>query len=161
MYLVPIFPSWVMVLTLSKEVIFLQFSAGSARNLSLLEQFTYMHLKDLVRYIQKMVLSIILQLTVSEILGLEVEEFYISADSASFFDILIANISWTVSQIPINHIIFWKSVMRTFRCIYVNCFHRIRFLAQNCKICTFLDNLRKEHNPGRKVTATGLESWTT
>ena len=82
-----------MVLTLSKEVIFLQFSAGSARNLSLLEQFTYMHLKDLVRYIQKMVLSIILQLTVSEILGLEVEEFYISADSASFFDILIANIS--------------------------------------------------------------------
>ena len=30
--------------------------------------------------------------------------------------------------------------MRTFRCIYVNCFNRLRS-AQNCKICTFLDNL--------------------
>ena len=47
-----------------------------------------------------------------------------------FFDILIANISWTVAQTPINHIIFWKSVMRTFRCIYVNCFNRLRFLAE-------------------------------
>ena len=28
-----------------------------------------------------------------------------------FFDILIANISWTVAQNPINHIIFWVSVM--------------------------------------------------
>ena len=37
-----------------------------------------------------------------------------------FFYILIANISWTVTQTPINHIIFWMSVMRTFRYIYVN-----------------------------------------
>ena len=47
-----------------------------------------------------------------------------------FFDILIANISWTVAQTPINHSIFWKSVMRTFRCIYVNCFNRFRFFAE-------------------------------
>ena len=43
-----------------------------------------------------------------------------------FFDILITNISWTVAQTPINHNIFWKSVMRTFRCIYVNCFNRLK-----------------------------------
>ena len=40
-----------------------------------------------------------------------------------FFDILIVNFSWTVAQTPINHSIFWKSVMRTLRCIYVNCFN--------------------------------------
>ena len=33
-----------------------------------------------------------------------------------FFDILIPSISWMVAQTPINYIIFWKSVMRTFRC---------------------------------------------
>ena len=43
--------------------------------------------------------------------------------------ILIANISWTVVQTPINYIIFWKSEMRTFRCKCVNCFNRLWFLA--------------------------------
>ena len=47
-----------------------------------------------------------------------------------FFDILIAIISWTVAQIPMNHIIFWKSVMRPFRWIHVNCFNRLRCLAE-------------------------------
>ena len=46
---------------------------------------------------------------------------------STFFDILIANISWTVAQSPI---IFWKSVVRTFICIYVNCFNRLRFFAE-------------------------------
>ena len=46
-----------------------------------------------------------------------------------FFDILIANISWTVAQTSINHIISRKSVMRTLRSIYVNCFNRLGFLA--------------------------------
>ena len=47
-----------------------------------------------------------------------------------FFYILIANISWTVAQTTINHIIFWKSVMRTFRFIYINCFNRLRFFVE-------------------------------
>ena len=47
-----------------------------------------------------------------------------------FFDILITNISWTVAQTSINHTIFWKSVMRTFRCIYGKCFRRLRYLAE-------------------------------
>ena len=45
-------------------------------------------------------------------------------------DISIANISWKMAENPINHIIFSKSVMRTFRCIYVNNFNRLRFLAE-------------------------------
>ena len=59
--------------------------------------------------------------------------------------ILIANISWAVARTPVNHIIFWKRVMKTFRCIYVNCFNRLRFLAEvsiKFQKCTFLDNLR-------------------
>ena len=63
----------------------------------------------------------------------------------SIFPFLIANISWTVAQAPINHIIFWKSVMRTFRYRYVNCFNRLTFLAEvSSKLQKkhFLDNLR-------------------
>ena len=52
-----------------------------------------------------------------------------------FFSILIANISQMVAQTPIKHSIFWKSVMRTFRCIKLRS-------AQNCKNYTFLDNLQ-------------------
>ena len=47
-----------------------------------------------------------------------------------FYDLLIANISRMVAWTPINYTIFWKSVMKTFRCIYVNCFSRLRFLAE-------------------------------
>ena len=47
-----------------------------------------------------------------------------------FFDILIANILWTVARTPINDIIYWKSAMRTFRCTYVYCFNRLRFLPE-------------------------------
>ena len=50
--------------------------------------------------------------------------------SQHFFVFLSANISWTVGQIYINHIIFWKSVMRTLRCIHVNCFSKLRFVAE-------------------------------
>ena len=66
-----------------------------------------------------------------------------------FFDELIANILWTVAQTPINHVIFWKSVMRNFRCICVNCFNGLRFLAD--KVSTKLQKLHffgqfKDHN---------------
>ena len=46
------------------------------------------------------------------------------------FDILTTNISWTMVQTPINHIMFWKSVMKTFRCIYVYSLDRLIFLAE-------------------------------
>ena len=48
------------------------------------------------------------------------------------FDILFANISRTVAQTTINHGAFWKSIMRTFRCIYVNYFNGLRFFAEVC-----------------------------
>ena len=71
---------------------------------------------------------------------------------SNFFDILIANISWTLAQNPINHIIFWNSVMKTFRCIYVNCFNRLGFLSE---VSTKFQNIHffgqiKDHTSGRK-----------
>ena len=45
-----------------KMGIFCKFVLTSARNLSLLKQFTYMHLKGLVTHFQKMVLFVILWL---------------------------------------------------------------------------------------------------
>ena len=60
--------------------------------------------------------------------------------------ILIANISWMVAQTPKNYI-FWENVIITYRCIYVNWFSRLRFLAEvstklKKKKKHFLDNLR-------------------
>ena len=74
--LVSMFPSWLMVLKLSKKVcFFFNFVLTSARNLSLLKQFTYIHLKGLLTHFQKMVLFIMLWRTLSEILVFEVKEF--------------------------------------------------------------------------------------
>ena len=69
-----------------------------------------------------------------------------------FLDILIVKISWMVAQTLINHIIFWKSVMKTFRCIYVNGFNKLSFLAV---VGTKLQKMHffaqfKDHNSGRK-----------
>ena len=64
--------------------------------------------------------------------------------SISFY-ILIINFSWTVAQTPINHSIFWKSIMTTFRCRYANCFNWLRFLAAvSTKLwkMSFLANLK-------------------
>ena len=74
--LVSMFPSWLMVLKLSKKVLFFfNFVLTSARNLSLLKQFTYIHLKGLLTHFQKMVLFLMLWRTLSEILVFEVKEF--------------------------------------------------------------------------------------
>ena len=53
--LASMFPSWVMALKLSKKVHFCNFVLTSARNLSLLKQCTYMHLKVLITLFQKMI----------------------------------------------------------------------------------------------------------
>ena len=69
-----------------------------------------------------------------------------------FLYILIAYISWMVAQTPIRRIIFWKTVIKTFRSICVNCFNTLRFLAETS---TKLQKMHffgqfKDHNSGRK-----------
>ena len=58
----------------------------------------------------------------------------------------------TVSLTPINHTIFWNSVIRTFRCLYGNCFQGLGFLAE---VSTKLHEMHffrqfKDHNLGKK-----------
>ena len=65
--LASMFSSLIVVLKLFKKYIFCDFVLTSGRNLGLLKQFTYIH--------QEIVLFIMQWLTVSEILGFEVEEF--------------------------------------------------------------------------------------
>ena len=69
-----------------------------------------------------------------------------------FFDILFFNILWTVAQTPVKNTIFWKSVMRSFRWIDLNCSNRFRFFAE---ISTNLQKMHyfgqfNNHNSGRK-----------
>ena len=53
--LVSMFPSRVMVLKMSKKNFFCNFALTFAGNLSLLKQFTYVHLKALTILFQKMI----------------------------------------------------------------------------------------------------------
>ena len=77
---VSMFPSWAMVLKLSKKVLFLQFRPDSSKK-SNLQQFTYMHLKGVITHFQKIVLFVVLWLNTSEISKFKFEEFcYISAE---------------------------------------------------------------------------------
>ena len=72
--------------------------------------------------------------------------------SQFFFDILFFNILWIVAQNSIKNTIFWKSMMRSFRWIEINCFNRFRFLAE---VSTNLQKMHyfgqfKDHNSRRK-----------
>ena len=61
----------------------------------------------------------------------------------------------TVSHSIINNINFWKCVTRLFRCMYVNCFNRLRFLAEvrtNLQKMYFADNLRTITQEGSMET---------
>ena len=87
-----------------------------------------MHLKDLVTRFQKMLLFTMLW-CFEDVSAWNRTTLLNFCWVIIVFDILIANISWTVAQTSINHIIFWKTVIRILRSIYVNCFNRRRFLT--------------------------------
>ena len=73
--------------------------------------------------------------------------------SQHFFDISFLNILWTVAQTPIKHTIFWKSMMRSFRWIEINCLNILCLLlrpAHICKKCTILGSLRTIIQEGKK-----------
>ena len=60
-----------------------------------------------------------------------------------------------VPQTPINRTIFWKILMSTFRCLYVDCFKILRFLAElSTKLQKnhFFDNLRTITQEGNMET---------
>ena len=138
--LVSMFPSWVMVLKLSKKVHFLQFCADLSKKSKSIKAI-YIYASERSRYAlsENGIVYYAMTYCFGDISVWSRRILLNFCWVSIFFDVLIVNISWTVAQTPINHSIFWKSVMRTFRCIYVNCFNR---LVPNCKKCTFLDNLQ-------------------
>ena len=72
--LVSFFPSWVTVLKLLKIVHFCKFVLTSERNLNLLNQFIYIHLKDLIMLFQRIVCFIGVWATVHEILRIKISK---------------------------------------------------------------------------------------
>ena len=139
--LVSMFPSWVMVLKLSKKVHFLQFCADLSKKSKSIKAI-YIYASERSRYAlsENGIVYYAMTYCFGDISVWSRRILLNFCWVSIFFDILIANISWTVAQTTTNHNIFWKSVMRTFRCIYVNCFNRLNFLlrsAQNCKNALF------------------------
>ena len=124
---------------------FCHFLLISAKNLRLLQQLMYMHLKVLISLFQKMVLVIILWIRIQKILVFEVDGFYyISAESILFLIFYsLAYHELLISRTPIKTTIFWKSMMRSFRWIEITCFNIFRFLAE---VST---NVQKLHHFGQ------------
>ena len=128
--LVSMFPSWVMVLKLPKKVHFWNFCADlSKKSKSIIVIYIYASERSHNALSESGIVFYAMTYCFGDII-VWIRRILLNFCWVSiFFDILIANISWTVAQTPINHSIFWKSLMRTFRCIYVNYFNRHRFFA--------------------------------
>ena len=108
---------------------FYNFVLTSARKLSLSKQFTHIHLKVLITLLRMIWFGV--WATVHEILAnniskkmLMLQKFKKKSSTSK------TNISKIVSHSIINNIIFWKCLTRPFRCIYVTCFKRLRFLVE-------------------------------
>ena len=150
--LVSTFPSWVIVLKLSEKVHFLQFCADHSQKFMSIKGI-YIYASERSRYAlsENGIVYYAMTYCFGDISVWSRRILLNFCWVSIFFDILIANISWTVAQTPKNHSIFWKSVMRTFRCIYVNCFNRLRFLAEVSTKFSKMHFLGQfmDHNSGR------------
>ena len=129
-YLVCMVISCLWYLIVQKSSYFCNFVLTSARNRSLLKQFTRMHVKGLIMLFQKMVLFIMLWLTVLDHMRVWRWRFLLNFYWVRiFFVFSIVNISLTMAQAYINRTIFWNIRIRTFRWVYTNCFNIYRFLC--------------------------------
>ena len=147
-FLVSMFPTWVMICKLSKKVLFTILCWPQPKT-KLLKQFTGMHLKVHIRLFQKMLWFIGVRAPAHEILAIKISKKiltqlkFLKNSSTSN-----THTSETVSHSIINNANFGKCIMRLFRCIYVNCFNQPRFLAgvsTKLQEMHFLDNLGREY----------------
>ena len=126
---------------------------NSAKNLRLLKQFTYMDLKVFITLFQKMLWFMEVWATVHDILAIKISKKMLTQQKfLKNYSSSNTHTSETVSHSIINNTNFWKCVTRPFRCIYVNCFNRLRFLAE---VSTKLQKMHffrqfKDHNSGRE-----------
>ena len=154
--LVSMFPSWVMVCKLSKKVNFLQFCADLSKKSKSVEAIYIYVLKVLITLFQKMLWFIGVWATVHEILAIKISKKMLNQQkflkNSSTSNI---HTSETLSRSIINNTNFWKFVTRPFRSLYVNCFNRLRFLAEvrtKLQKKHVLDNSRTITQEGRIET---------
>ena len=107
--LTPMFPSWVMVLKLSKKVHFLQFCADLSKKSKSIKAI-YIYASERSRYAlsENGIVYYAMTYCFGDISVLSRWILLNFCWVSIFFYILIANISWTVAWTPINHTIFWK-----------------------------------------------------
>ena len=148
--LVSIFPSRVMVLKLSKKVIsFLKFCAELSKKSKYIKAiYIYTSERSCCALSENGIVYFTMIYSFGDIKVWSQKKLLNFCWISMFFHLLITNILWT-AQIPINHTIFWKSVIRY---IYGKFFRRLRFLA---KVSTKLHEIHlfrqfKGHNLGKK-----------
>ena len=101
-YLGIMFTPTVMAIKMSKMVHFLYFQLMTAKKLWQFQQNIYVHLKDLIEFLQKMVWLISFRFTIHKILRSQQKVY----QNPLF---LRVDILLKVAQNPIIHSIFWKS----------------------------------------------------
>ena len=144
--LVSMFHSWVMVCKLSKKVQFLQFCADLSKKSKSVEAI-YIYASESFHYILSENAMIYRGLSQKKMLTWQ--KFLKNSSTSNTHTIE------TVSHSIINNINFWKCVTRLFRCMYVSCFNRLRFLAEvrtNLQKMYFVDNLRTITQEGSMET---------
>ena len=152
-WVVFMFPSWVMILKLSEKVHFSNFVLTLAKKSKYVKAID-IYASEISRYaVSENVIAYYAMTSCFEDSSVWNRRALLNFCWVSIvFDILIANISWMVAQVPINHIIFWKTVTKTFKSIYINYFNRLRILAE---VSTKLHKMHffgqfKDYNSGRK-----------
>ena len=110
--LVFMLPSWIMVLKLSEKVHFLQFCADISKKCKSIKEI-YIYVSERSRYAlsENGIVSYATTYCLGDIRVWSRIILPIFFWVNIFFGVLIANISWMMAHTPINHTIFWKSVM--------------------------------------------------
>ena len=128
---VSMFPFWVMVCKLSKKMHFLQFCADLSKKWKFVEAI-YIYASESSHYTLSENAMIYRGLSHRswDISNLNIRKGADSAEIPQNTPTSNTHTSETVSHSIINNTNFWKCVTRPFRCIYVNCFIRLRFLAE-------------------------------
>ena len=141
-WLVSMFSSWAMVHKLSKKVHFLQFCSDLSEKSKSVNAI-YICSFESCHYTTKFTG---VRATVHEILAIKISKKMLAQQK---FNKIIFKF---VSHCIINSTISWKWVRIPFRCIYVNCFHRLRSFVE---VITKLRKMHffrqiKDHNSGRE-----------
>ena len=147
--LVSMLPSWVMVYKLYKKVHFLQFCADLSKKFRSVEAI-YIYASE-SSHCPLSECAMVCRGLSHRSWGISNWNIKKDAESAEILQnpsTSITNISKTVSHTIINNTIFWNCVTRPFRCIYVNCFNKLRFLAEVRTILQKMYFFRqfKDHN---------------